>query len=167
MRGIDLKKQPVSAVVWKHRDTLTSNDYNPNRVAPPELELLILSILEDGWTQPIVILKDGTIVDGFHRWMVSEDQRLAERYEGMVPTVTIEADDVHRKMSTIRHNRARGIHAILPMAEIVRSMVDEGVSPKEIERRLGMDKEEVVRLVDRSGMPQKVGNGFGQSWVPG
>jgi len=70
MRGIDLKKQPVSAVVWKHRDTLTSNDYNPNRVAPPELELLILSILEDGWTQPIVILKDGTIVDWFHRWLM-------------------------------------------------------------------------------------------------
>jgi ParB-like chromosome segregation protein Spo0J len=162
-----VRKQPVSTVKWRHRDELTANDYNPNRVAPPELELLILSILEDGWTQPIVVLPDGTIVDGFHRYTVSADPRLMERFGGWVPTVTIDVDAVHRKMSTVRHNRARGIHAILPMAEIVRSMVDDGVPEKEIQRRLGMDKEEVVRLTDRAGMPQKSGNGFGQSWVPG
>ena len=161
----DLTKQPVSAVVWRHRSELVPNDYNPNMVAPPELELLILSILEDGWTQPIVILPDGTIVDGYHRYRVSEDPRLREIFGGMVPTAVINVDDVHQKMSTVRHNRARGIHAILPMAEIVRGMVDDGVPMADIQRRLGMDKEEVVRLVDRAGMPKS--NGFGLSWVPG
>lgn len=163
----DIDKQPVSRVIWRHRNELSANDYNPNKIAPPELELLILSIMEDGWTQPIVILQDGTIVDGFHRWWVSVDPRLWDRFGGMVPTVTIDVDKVHRKMSTIRHNRARGIHAILPMADIVRGMVQEGVPEEEVRRRLGMDKEEVARLLDRSGMPQKMGNGFGHSWVPG
>lgn len=164
---VDTSAQPVSKVTWRNRSELSANDYNPNNVAPPELELLIISILEDGWTQPIVILADGTIVDGFHRWLVSLDPRLFDKFAGMVPVVVIDADKTHRKMSTIRHNRARGVHAILPMAEIVRGMVSDGVSPEEVERRLGMDKEEVVRLLDRSGMPAKAGNGFGHSWVPG
>jgi ParB-like chromosome segregation protein Spo0J len=98
---------------------------------------------------------------------VSGYPALMQLFDGMVPTVTIAADTVHRKMSTIRHNRARGIHAVLPMANIIRAMVAEGVTEPEIMRRLGMDKEEVMRLADRAGMPQKIGNGFGKSWVPG
>tara|TARA_R110000822_G_scaffold278162_1_gene400183 strand:- start:345 stop:887 length:543 start_codon:yes stop_codon:yes gene_type:complete len=164
-----LIKQPISNVIWKSRAELHPNNYNPNKVAPPEMELLIISILEDGWTQPIVILPDGQIVDGFHRYTVSADKRLLDRYNGMVPTVTIDIDPVHRQMSTIRHNRARGTHGILPMASIVRSIVEDGVSKEEIQTRLGMEDEEVDRLVDRSGMPsiiQKKQADFGSSWKP-
>lgn len=162
---LELDKQPVSNVQWVHRDTLRPNDYNPNKVAPPELELLLLSIMEDGFTQPIVVLPDMTIVDGFHRYTVSGDKRLLERYAGMVPVVVVNVDPVHRKMSTIRHNRARGTHGVLPMAEIVRSMVHDGLDRDEIQRRLGMEDEEVDRLLDRAGMPAQ-GSGFGKSWVP-
>src|SRR5581483_6794086 len=81
----DLAREPVSRVEWVHRDLLKPNHYNPNRVAPPELELLITSILEDGFTQPIVVLPDYTIVDGFHRYLVSGDLRLMQLYGGMVP----------------------------------------------------------------------------------
>jgi ParB-like chromosome segregation protein Spo0J len=161
--------QPISAVVWRHRSELRPNDYNPNKVAPPELELLIISILEDGWTQPIVTLPDRTIVDGFHRYMVSGDDRLMARFGGMVPTVQIAVDPVHRKMSTIRHNRARGTHGVMPMAAIVQSMVQDGVEPGEIQRRLGMEDEEVARLLDRAGMPDQAARlqpGFGKSWKP-
>src|SRR5438105_1178305 len=84
-----LEKQPVSNVVWRHRDELIPNSYNPNAVAPPEMELLKISILEDGWTQPIVILPDFHIVDGFHRYTVSADPRLHERFGGFVPTVMV------------------------------------------------------------------------------
>jgi ParB-like chromosome segregation protein Spo0J len=165
----------VSRVKWIERARIVANDYNPNRVAPPELELLILSILEDGFTQPLVVLRDADgylLVDGYHRWLVSEDPRLTARYGGFVPVAEITADPVHRMMSTIRHNRARGTHAVLPMANIVRSMVTWGVSNEEIERRLGMESEEVDRLVDRSGMPRRVGereanNSFGRAWIPG
>jgi ParB-like chromosome segregation protein Spo0J len=161
--------QPVSKVKWVDRTTLKPNDYNPNKVAPPELELLIISILEDGWTQPIVTLEDGTIVDGFHRYTVSADKRLQQRFGNMVPTVQVAIDPVHRKMSTIRHNRARGTHGILPMAKIVQSIIEEGHSKEEIQVRLGMENEEVDRLLDRSGMPNKAAvktDGFGKSWKP-
>jgi ParB-like chromosome segregation protein Spo0J len=165
----DTKTQPISKVVWKHRDELKPNDYNPNKVAPPEMELLVTSIIEDGWTQPIVILPDNTIVDGFHRYTVSGQKKLMERFNGLVPTVTVDIDPIHRQMSTIRHNRARGTHGILPMASIVRGIVADGVSREEIQSRLGMEDEEVDRLVDRAGMPVQAGRkqeAFGASWKP-
>jgi len=157
---------PITRVQWVDRDTLSPNDYNPNKVAPPELELLIISILEDGWTQPIVVLPDMTIVDGFHRYTVSDDARLRQRYNGQVPVVVVDADPVHRQMSTIRHNRARGTHGVLPMAEIVRGMVEAGVERDDIIDRLQMEAEEVDRLLDRAGMPASAGSGFGQAWRP-
>lgn len=165
----DTKTQPISNVKWVSRETLKPNNYNPNKVAPPELELLIISILEDGWTQPIVTLPDGTIVDGFHRYTVSKDKRLMDRFKGQVPIVVVDIDPVHRQMSTIRHNRARGTHGIVPMANIVRGIVADGVSKEEIQSRLGMEDEEVDRLVDRAGMPDQAERrqaGFGSSWKP-
>lgn len=166
---VDLSKQPVSNVRWRHRDELRANDFNPNHVAPTELELLITSILADGYTQPIVVLASGVIVDGFHRHLTAGDDRLLARYGGMVPTVEIKADRVHHQMSTIRHNRARGVHGVKPMASIVREMVDDGVKPKDIQSGLGMEDEEVDRLIDRSGMPKRAtrdASGFGRSFVP-
>lgn len=164
-----LARQPVSRVQWVPRARLRSNHYNPNAVAPPELELLMTSILEDGWTQPIVVLPDMTIVDGYHRWTVSGDHRLRAMTDGFVPVVTISADPVHRMMSTIRHNRARGTHAVLRMAEIVRTMVDAGLQHEEICSRLGMEEEELDRLLDRAGMTVRGTGGntaFGRAWVP-
>jgi ParB-like chromosome segregation protein Spo0J len=162
--------QPVSRVQWVPRGKLRSNAYNPNRVAPPELDLLRLSILEDKWTQPIVVLPDHTIIDGFHRWTVSADPAIRAMTGGLVPVVTVDADPVHRMMSTVRHNRARGTHAVLRMAEIVRGMVEAGLAADEICTRLGMEDEELERLLDRSGMTVRgtAGvNGFGRAWVPG
>ena len=162
----DIALEPISRVEWVDRETLKPNDYNPNRVMKPEMELLIISILESGWTQPIVVLDDRTIVDGFHRYTVSADKRLFERYGGKVPIVTIEADPVHRKMATVRHNRARGTHGVLPMSKIVLSMIEDGVPRTEIARRLGMEDEEIERLTMRLGMPARAGKGFGKAWTP-
>jgi len=165
---VELAQQPVSNVVWRNRDELIPNHYNPNKVAPPEMELLKISILEDGWTQPIVILPDMHIVDGFHRYTVSDDPRLRERFGGMVPTVMVDIDPVHKMMSTIRHNRARGTHGITPMASIVQEVL-QTVSKEEVQTRLGMEDEEVDRLVDRAGKPEamaRIQPGFNKAWVP-
>jgi hypothetical protein len=87
---------------------------------------------------------------------------------GMVPVVVTRLDPLHRMMSTIRHNRARGTHAVLRMAEIVRRMVADGVPEREIQKRLGMEREEVTRLVNRAGMPAQAGGGsFNRAWIPG
>jgi ParB-like chromosome segregation protein Spo0J len=164
------EKQPISNIQWVFREKLLPNGYNPNKVAPPELKLLKISIIEDGWTQPIVINSDYTIVDGFHRWTVSGHAEIYALTEGYVPVVMLEpADANQRKMATIRHNRARGTHGVLEMSNIVADMVKEGLSGEEIMSRLMMEKEEVVRLLFRAGIPKsKVfeDKEFSKAWKP-
>ncbi len=173
--------QPVSQVRWIHRDLLDQNNYNPNAspkeqassagIAPPELELLKLSILEDGWTMPIVTLPEQNgrfvIVDGYHRWKVSAEKQVYALTGGLVPTVQVALDPIHRQLSTVRHNRARGTHAVLKMADIVRTILADGVSEKELMQRLGMEREEVARLNNRAGMPDQIkATSFNSAWVP-
>ena len=164
------KKQPLDKIIWVHRDTLKPNNYNPNKVAPPELNLLKISILEDGWTQPIVINPDNTIVDGFHRWTVSGHKEIYTLTDGNVPVVIIEPkDENQQQMATIRHNRARGTHGVLEMSNIVTDMVKKGLSGEEIMKRLMMEKEEVVRLLFRAGIPKSdvfKDSNFSKSWNP-
>lgn len=163
------KAQPVNTVRWVKRDTLQANDYNPNHVPPAEKKLLKISILEDGWTQPIVVGADGkTIIDGFHRWSISEDKEVYAMTEGFVPVVDlIPQDQAHQKMSTIRHNRARGSHYVLKMSDIVESLVnEEDLSFNEVSERLQMDREEVERLYDHGNMVKRGGlDGFNKGWT--
>lgn len=162
--------QPLNNVQWVHREKLRPNNYNPNKVAPPELKLLKTSILEDGWTQPIVVNNDWSIVDGFHRWTVSGSKELMNLTDGMVPVVMLkETSESQKRMATIRHNRARGTHGVLEMSKLVEGMIEDGLPAEEIMQRLGMEREEVVRLLFKAGIPASEifkDKDFSQSWKP-
>ncbi|MAX80343.1 MAG: hypothetical protein CL843_09225 [Crocinitomicaceae bacterium] len=163
--------QPLNKLIWIDRSKLHPNDYNPNYVAPEELKLLKKSIIETGWTQPIVVDKHYVIIDGFHRYTVSADQDVFKLTKGKVPVVIIEnIDEAHRRIATVRHNRARGTHGVIEMAKILRQLAEElNLSKEEIMFRLGMDSEEVDRLITREGMPaliSKNSEGFSKSWTP-
>ena len=162
------KVHPLDKIEWVERDTLKANDYNPNHVARPELELLKLSILADGWTQPIVVRGDGEIVDGFHRWTIAGDPKIAALSGGLVPVVRLDAATsmADQMASTIRHNRARGIHGIMPMSTIVMSLLHDHKLPSEhLQKILGMDEEEVERLADTGGMTELGSqSGFNKGW---
>jgi ParB-like chromosome segregation protein Spo0J len=163
------ENQPLNKIEWVDPKTLRANSYNPNRVAPPEMKLLKTSILEDGWTQPIVARIDGEIVDGFHRFTLgSTDPDVMALTGGLVPVVRLlDPDMAHQMMSTIRHNRARGTHRIVNMSKIMAALKEEGLSDEEIQRRLSMEEEEVERLLDHSGMTNRGrAEGFGNGWVP-
>jgi ParB-like chromosome segregation protein Spo0J len=167
----DRTHQPLDAVAWVPRANIRPNDYNPNAVPPPELRLLRISLLEDGWTQPIVVHRDtNVIVDGEHRWTVAADPEVAGLTGGLVPVVYVEGDLAHRMMSTVRHNRARGEHGVRPMAGIVRALLESGCEKEDVMVLLQMEEEEVDRLAERAGMPEVVGRqgaGFNAGWVPG
>ena len=164
-----IEGQPVDNVVWVHRDELKANSYNPNHVAPPEKRLLKISILEDGWTMPIVVRSDMEIVDGFHRWLTSADKAVYALTDGFVPIVKLDESKslADQMMSTIRHNRARGIHHVVKMSEIVEALSADGLTDDEIAGRLQMDEEEVSRLLDHGNMLKRGSLPvFNQGWVP-
>ena len=142
---------PLRNVKFVDRDTLKPNDYNPNVVSEQNLELLVQSILTNGWTMPIVVRPDMTIIDGFHRWTVAGREPLRTLLKGKVPVVIVEHDDEAEDMyGTVTHNRARGVHQLGPMKAIVKRLLDEGKTTQEICKQLGMRPEEVFRLSDFS-----------------
>lgn len=142
---------PLSTLQWVDRSQLKPNDYNPNKVSRENLKLLKQSILSNGWTLPIVVRPDYTIIDGFHRWTVAGEEPLFSTLSGKVPIVIVrhenESGDIY---GTVTHNRARGTHLLEPMKAIVKRLLDEGNSVEEISKQMGMKPEEVFRLSDFS-----------------
>lgn len=160
-------KFPVLDVKMVSIEKIQANDYNPNSVAPPEMKLLRLSIEEDGYTQPIVCYYDKEqdkyiIVDGFHRYRCAKEYFNLEK----APVVVIDKDLSNRVASTVRHNRARGTHAIQGMSQIVLNLKMDGWSESKIAKHLGMDAEEVMRLLQANGLKEAFSNHeFSKSWT--
>jgi len=162
-------EEPVDVVLWVKAENVVANDYNPNRVAPPEMKLLKLSIEQDGFTQPIVGYKaDGAviIVDGFHRNRVGrEEEKIRKRLHGYLPITVIDKPLRERMASTIRHNRARGTHQIGSMADLVAELHFMGWSDKKIAEQLGMEKDEVLRFKQFKGLGDLFKNRqFSKAW---
>ena len=167
------KGEPVDFVRWISNGNVYKNDYNPNQVAPPEMELLRLSIQADGYTQPIVTYPDGNgqyeVVDGFHRHRVGKEfSQVRERVNGYLPIVAIRSDRTDksdRMASTVRHNRARGKHSVDAMSDMVIELKRRNWSDQKIAKNLGMDQDEVLRLCQLSGLSDLFNDSdFSQAW---
>lgn len=164
--------EPVDCVEWVPADDIQANDYNPNTVAPPEMELLRLSVLADGYTQPIVTMPEDTgytVIDGFHRNRVGKEMPdVRRRIHGYLPIVRIRKDRQDRSdriAATIRHNRARGKHRIDAMSDIVVELKRRNWTEERIGRELGMEPDEVLRLCQISGLAELFSDEeFSQSW---
>lgn len=162
-------RHPVSRVQWVPAEQVHANDYNPNSVAKPEMDLLRRSIEADGYTQPIVVWQDEPgryeVIDGFHRHLVGKEMGLTH-----LPVVVVNdesTDRNHRIASTIRHNRARGKHKISSMSDIVVELSRRNWSDAKIARELGMDADEVLRLKQVSGLAELFENeDFSEAWEP-
>ena len=166
-------ESPVYHVMSVPIEKIEANTYNPNAVAPPELKLLYDSIREDGYTMPIVCYyaRDEDkyiIVDGFHRYRVMLEHRdIYEREHGMLPVSVIDKSLDQRMASTIRHNRARGSHDVELMSNIVKELHEIGRSDNWISKHLGMDKDEILRLKQITGLTELFRDvKFGKAWLP-
>lgn len=169
-----LSAEPVDLVLWVPSPLVRGNDYNPNKVAPPEMQLLAHSIECDGYTQPIVshlVGETDEVVDGFHRHRVGKEvPAISARVHGHLPVVRIKADRQDRKdriAATIRHNRARGKHTVSSMAEIVADLTRAGWDDKAIVKELGMDPDEVRRLKQVTGLRELFADReYSRAWEP-
>lgn len=170
------KNEPVDLVLWVKNKAVVANDYNPNKVAPPEMQLLEVSIMQDGYTQPIVTFPDEKseiveVVDGFHRSRVGKESIIVkERVFGYLPIVSIRSEKsakTDRIASTIRHNRARGKHQVSAMSEIVIELKNRNWKNERIARELGMDEDEILRLCQVAGLEGLFKDSdFSKAWEP-
>jgi hypothetical protein len=168
------QSEPVDVVEWVDNQVVVGNEYNPNSVAPPEMELLRVSIISDGYTQPIVVNEEDSsyrVIDGFHRHRVGREcDDVRERIKGYLPVVQIRGDRTElpdRMASTIRHNRARGKHRVEAMSDIVVELKRRNWSNEKIGRELGMDSDEVLRLCQITGLAELFSDrNFSRSWEP-
>jgi ParB-like chromosome segregation protein Spo0J len=167
------KNEPIDFVKWVPVTAVQANDYNPNSVAPPEMELLRHSINNDGYTQPVVTWENDSdereVIDGFHRTRVCREFKdVQERVHSFLPVVTIKKDCEGRNdriASTIRHNRARGKHNVDSMSDIVIELKKRNWTDKRIAKELGMDQDEILRLCQVSGLTELfVDDDFTKSW---
>lgn len=162
---------PVYSVLAVPVEKVRANSYNPNSVAPPEMALLETSIWEDGYTMPVVcyyLPEEDVyeIVDGYHRYTtLMTSKRIYEREQGKLPVVVIDKDESNRMASTIRHNRARGSHSIDLMSNIVAELTKAGMSDAWILKHVGMDKDELLRLKQITGLADLFKDKeFSQAW---
>jgi len=167
-----MKSEPVDCVIWVNGTEVNANDYNPNTVAPPEMELLRVSISEDGYTQPIVTWREDNsleVIDGFHRNRVGKECKdVRARVHGYLPVVVANSertDRADRIASTIRHNRARGKHKVEAMSDIVVELKNRNWSNSKISKALGMDEDEILRLCQITGLEDLFSDQqFSKSW---
>lgn len=173
-----MQDEPVDCVLWVNSDKVEGNEYNPNAVAPPEMKLLQESITQDGYTQPIVAWAvedwgpaDGRyeVVDGFHRHKVGKEAKsVRTRVRGRLPISVVNdarTERADRMAATIRHNRARGVHTVDGMAELVLDLARQRKSDAWIAKNLGMEPDEVLRLRQTQGLAEMFADEeFSEAW---
>ncbi|MBL0913044.1 MAG: ParB-like nuclease domain-containing protein [Bacteroidia bacterium] len=164
-------EHPVLNVSLVPIETIKGNDYNPNKVAPPEMKLLKLSITKDGFTMPVVVAGENTseefvIVDGFHRrTVVDRSQPIKDSLKGYLPVVKLQKSIEERVTATVRHNMARGTHQVELTAKLVTLLKKHNWSNERIAKELGMDADEVLRLKQISGLAEAFADKeFSKAW---
>lgn len=167
------QNEPVDCVLWFKSEKLRANSYNPNVMAPVEQRLLYTSLLTEGYTQPLVASKSSrfyTVVDGYHRMQQGKHKSaLQSRLKGYLPVVLLNPTndgEGERRAATVRHNRARGKHSILPMSDLVKELARLGWNDERIATELGMDRDEVLRLKQIGGLAEMFADeAFSEAWT--
>ena len=162
--------EPVENIQWIECDKLVANHYNPNRVMNAEMNLIERSILRTGWIQPILINKNFTIIDGFHRWTLSRlSTQLREKYHGRVPCAILDVSDAEAMMITVRINRAKGTHLAFRMSEYIKELIQKHKIPMDdLARDIGATIDEVELLMKSDVFEHKdIQNWtYSEAWFP-
>ena len=148
-------KLPVMEPIVVPIEQVQANNYNPNNVPKNNMELLEQSIIDNGFCFAIVTIWDNdiqkyVIVDGFHRYTILKDYLQATE----VPIIVLKHNITQRMSATVQFNRARGVHQVELMGDLVKSLSEQGMEDKDIAKHLGMEMEEVFRLKQITGIAE-------------
>ena len=144
-----INDMPLSKIQWIDVNKLKANDYNPNVVLTNELKLLQLSMLKNGWIQPVLVTQDYDIIDGFHRSTLCKiNKDINKMTDGKVPCVVLNLSKPERILLTVRINRAKGNHIALKMNKLIQELINTyGLSKKYVAENLGATEREIELLL--------------------
>lgn len=161
---------PIDRIEWLPAVALRANDWNPNRVMTPELELLKRNLLAIGWVQPVIANTDLLVIDGFHRWRLTQDDaEVAARWGGLLPVTRLDVGDDEAMALTVRMNRAKGVHVAVHMHALVARLVMEHEWTRErVAKAIGAPMAEVdVLLKDGVFAIKGIKNwAYSKAWYP-
>jgi ParB-like chromosome segregation protein Spo0J len=157
---------PCMDVILVPVEKVIANNYNPNHVPHNNMILLQQSIVDNGFCFPIVTIYDEemdqyVIVDGFHRYTILKDYLEVDQ----IPVVVLKHDVKKRMAATVQFNRARGVHQVELMADLVKALSEQGLEDEDIAKHLGMEYEEVYRLKQVTGIAELFKNQtYSRAW---
>jgi len=161
---------PINNIQWRDASDLRANHWNPNRVRKQELRLLEHSLLTTGWIQPILVNEHDLIIDGFHRWRLSQDsKKVTAKWGGKVPTAVLPVDDPTAMAITVRINRAKGSHVAVEMHALVTDLLTvHGWSREQVAKEIGATVHEVDVLAQEGVFAaRKIKDwAYSQAWYP-
>lgn len=167
---MEFSKEPISNIIWVKATELNANDYNPNIVFTAEMNLLKLSILTNGWLQPILCTKEKVIIDGFHRThLAATDKDIIKKYDGYVPILMFDMSEPERMLLTVRINRAKGSQVAVKMHELITKVVDvHGYSREKVAKAIGATKDEIDLLLKQNVFMKldTANHKYSMAWVP-
>lgn len=157
-------------IVERNYNELRPAPWRANHTFRPELKVLSDSIAKHGWLQPIVIMEDGLIVDGFTRWFIAGNVKsIQKKYAGNIPCVVFDGDEIDAMVAHIRLNRARGELIPRSVSVIVRDVIRSGKFDLEgLKKELRMTDDEISVLLEGSLLKvRKIDeHDYSKSWVP-
>jgi len=158
---------PCVNTILVRRSMVVANTYNPNHVSDDKMQLLRQSIVDNGFAFPVVVIWDAdqelfVVVDGFHRYTITGPDWLDMGY---VPVAVLEHDVSKRMIATWQFNKARGHHEVDVDADLIRTLIEQGIGEDEIAEHLGIDMDTVHRYKQVTGMAALFANTqYSMSW---
>lgn len=159
---------PCLQTLLVSRDLVVANTYNPNHVPKGKMQLLKQSIMDNGFCFPIVTIWDDDqekfcIIDGFHRYLMSTEAWLDLE---TIPIVVLEHSISQRMVATVQFNKARGVHQVDLDADVIRALIEQGLSEEEISLHLGIDQDTIYRYKQLTGIAELFKNAnYSMPWT--
>lgn len=147
-------------------EAVQANNYNPNSVDSQNMELLRRSIIDNGFCFGVVTIWDPAlqkfvIVDGYHRYDIFKNALQAKQ----IVIYVLDQTPAQRMAATVQFNRARGVHQVDLMGDLVKALFEQGEDDEAIAKHLGMELEEVFRLKQVTGIAELFKNQtYSRAW---
>jgi hypothetical protein len=159
------------AIHQVHFSTIKPSTWRANHILASDRTLLIQSMINYQWLSPILVQRSSmSIIDGFSRWVISQNQKeILLRDKGQVPVVLVDIDDADAMIMHVRVNRSRGNLVPARTSELIQQLRSSGkYSDESLSLQMMMTHLEFYTLADGRAIKIKTlkEHEYSKAWIP-